>query len=133
MSDLSVKAAVRKRDGHRCCDCGMTNDEHLDRYGSILEVHRLLPGSDYLEFWCVTLCRECHDKKPSNITAVVLANDPDDVGILTICLNLYHPEHRHIWGCLRRQMEVSGALAPEDLMTHVLLDWCARLPDDYSI
>jgi hypothetical protein len=30
---LRIKADVRKRDGHRCTVCGMTNDEHLATYG----------------------------------------------------------------------------------------------------
>jgi hypothetical protein len=40
-----VKRAVRERDGHRCTECGMTNEEHLPRWGRGLHVHRTVPGS----------------------------------------------------------------------------------------
>jgi hypothetical protein len=59
-----VKRAVRKRDGYCCTKCGMTNAEHLKRYGSQLEVHRLEPGSAYTVDGCVTLCKGCHGAEP---------------------------------------------------------------------
>jgi hypothetical protein len=61
---LTVKAAVRERDGYRCTDCGMTNEEHRVQYGKSLDVHRLVPGSAYTPDGCVTLCRKCHASKP---------------------------------------------------------------------
>lgn len=43
----------------------MTNEEHMERYsGRSLDVHRLVPGSDYTPDGCVTLCRKCHASKP---------------------------------------------------------------------
>lgn len=30
---LTIKAAVRERDGFRCTQCGMTNKEHQGQYG----------------------------------------------------------------------------------------------------
>jgi hypothetical protein len=59
-----VKPAVRRRDGMRCTQCGMTNDQHMDKYGWSLEVHRLTPGSPYTVEGCVTLCRKCHGRIP---------------------------------------------------------------------
>jgi hypothetical protein len=61
---LRIKAAVRERDGYRCTDCGMTNDEHLARHGKSLHVHRLVPGSRYAISGGVTLCYSCHSTKP---------------------------------------------------------------------
>jgi hypothetical protein len=59
MTVLDIKAAVRKRDGFRCVDCGITQDE----YGITLEVHRLKPGSAYTADGCVTTCAGCHGKR----------------------------------------------------------------------
>jgi hypothetical protein len=61
---LSAKAAVRERDGYRCVECGMTNADHSDEFGSVLQVHRLVPGSLYHPDGCVTLCIPCHGPKP---------------------------------------------------------------------
>jgi len=60
----NVKKAVRKRDGHKCTECGMTREESRARFGRTLDVHRLIPGSRYTLSGCVTLCRECHKTKP---------------------------------------------------------------------
>jgi hypothetical protein len=59
---LQVKAAVRKRDGYRCTQCGATNDEHFAEYRRQLEVHRLTPGSAYTVEDSITVCRPCHHK-----------------------------------------------------------------------
>ncbi len=64
MDEIEVKSSVRERDGFRCVDCGMTNDQHLERFGRRLDVHRLEAGSKYAVDGCVTLCRPCHTKKP---------------------------------------------------------------------
>jgi hypothetical protein len=60
MCVVKTKAAVRARDGYRCAKCGMTNEEHRDKYGRQLDVHRLDPGSIYYPDGCVALCRACH-------------------------------------------------------------------------
>ena len=64
MNVLSIKAAVRTRDGHRCTECGMTEGQHYARYGRGLHVHRIIPGSAYTLAGCVTLCYACHGPKP---------------------------------------------------------------------
>jgi hypothetical protein len=63
---LAVKAAVRERDNHCCAECGLTADEHYERYGQGLAVHRVVPGSAYTVQGCVTLCRACHKGKPKS-------------------------------------------------------------------
>lgn len=60
---LQVKAAVRLRDGMRCIDCDLTNEQHVEQYGRQLEVHRVSPGSPYTLDGCVTVCRPCHRKR----------------------------------------------------------------------
>ncbi len=62
----AVKAAVRKRDGNRCTECGITAAEHIRLAGKTLEVHRLVPGSPYTVDGAVTLCRSCHGPKPKS-------------------------------------------------------------------
>lgn len=64
MNVMKVKAAVRARDGHKCVQCGMTNHQHRQRYGSSLHVHRISPGSEYTLEGCETLCYRCHGPKP---------------------------------------------------------------------
>ena len=63
---LAVKAAVRARDGKRCVHCGMTDEKHIARYGRTLDVHRVVPGSEYslAPGVCKTLCRPCHALMP---------------------------------------------------------------------
>ncbi len=61
-----IKASVRARDGFRCTQCGTTNDEHKEKTGRQLDVHRVVPGSAYSaeSGVCVTLCRPCHGPQP---------------------------------------------------------------------
>ena len=61
---IEVKAVVRHRDGYRCTNCGMTAVEHIERYGRSLDVHRIVPGSEYTVDGSVTLCRPCHGPRP---------------------------------------------------------------------
>lgn len=64
MNVAQIKEAVRKRDGYRCTECGMTREQHQKRYGCTLEVHRIVPGSAYTMEGAVTLCCSCHGPKP---------------------------------------------------------------------
>jgi ribosomal protein L31 len=34
-----LKKSIRQRDGYKCKYCGMTEEEHLKKYNSVLEVH----------------------------------------------------------------------------------------------
>jgi len=62
---FELKARVRTRDGCRCVECGMTQEQCRLRYGQQLEVHRVLPGWEYDEGICITLCVDCHKKQPT--------------------------------------------------------------------
>lgn len=62
-SEHRVKAFVRKRDKYRCRDCGMTANEHREKFGKNLHVHRVFAGWIYHPSICVTLCRTCHAAK----------------------------------------------------------------------
>src|SRR5205085_7124713 len=65
---LAIKERVRRRDGNRCVVCQIDEQTHEMRYGRILDVHRIVPGSDYSTEWgvCVTLCEVCHDALHGN-------------------------------------------------------------------
>src|SRR5262249_2633360 len=62
------KKRVRRRDGNRCVVCDIDEQIHEKRYGRILDVHRIVPGSNYSTDWgvCVTLCEVCHDALHGN-------------------------------------------------------------------
>lgn len=65
MNVIEIKAAIRKRDGHRCTKCGMTSAQHKEQHGRNLEVHRVVPGSSYaVDESCITICRTCHYSEP---------------------------------------------------------------------
>ncbi len=67
MTEQQIKAAVRKRDGFRCTQCGITNEEHLELQGKQLEVHRFKRNGQYsVSDECATLCRRCHAKRRNN-------------------------------------------------------------------
>lgn len=96
MSVLEIKALVRFRDGNRCTECGLTNEEHLERYGRLLEVHRLTPGSPYSVKECVTLCKPCHGPKPKRPRGTYPKENTRYVGIslaLYQAIQEYADEH----------------------------------------
>lgn len=66
LGKAEIKTLVRYRDGYSCTECGMTAAEHFAEYGRNLEVHRIIPGSEYSFEGCVTLCRPCHKDKPKS-------------------------------------------------------------------
>ncbi len=63
VSETRIKRLVRKRDGYRCTSCGMTTQEHLEKYDCVLDVHRVVPGSEYAVEGCLTLCQSRHDQR----------------------------------------------------------------------
>ncbi len=65
MSVSKTKATVRQRDNHSCVDCGLTAKDYMERNGTLLDVHRLIPGSRYTVDGCVTVCRSCHKLRHS--------------------------------------------------------------------
>jgi hypothetical protein len=91
-TELEIKEAVRVRDGHKCLDCGMTAEEHKEKFDTKLHVHRLVPGMTYTPGWCVTLCQTCHGKKPKKMEDGFFAADLRWFG-----LNLYDASHRAVW------------------------------------
>jgi hypothetical protein len=114
-SDVAIKEGIRERDGYKCRDCGMTQDEHKEQVGTALEVHRLLPGVGYDPFWCVTLCRGCHDKKPGKLAAAIFGDDitdddanPYPKGIVSLFLIPYLHSHRVILDAYREQAAFRG-------------------------
>lgn len=56
-----VKQAVRDRD-KVCRGCGLTNAQHLWKWGRSLNIHRIKPKSPYTVDGCTLLCKSCHAK-----------------------------------------------------------------------
>jgi hypothetical protein len=57
----SLKKSIIERDNYTCQECGMGQEEHLERYGKNIEVHHI----DYCYFNCdktnlITLCHKCN-------------------------------------------------------------------------
>ena len=63
----AVRQRILVRDGYRCVECGMTREEHRQRFGTDLHVHHIqtLKAEMGLNFdWnLVTLCEGCHKAK----------------------------------------------------------------------
>lgn len=58
---------VVERDGFECSECGMSREEHRDRYGFDLHVHHIVPKRKFecdidahKEENLITLCAQCH-------------------------------------------------------------------------
>jgi len=67
--NISKKRKIRRRDGHQCQDCAMTQKKHLEEYNQKLHVHHITParkiddpGVRHAERNLVTLCTRCHSK-----------------------------------------------------------------------
>jgi len=68
----SWKAQRKKaleRDGYRCRACGMSEGEHIERYGRSLDVHHVVPVREFDDPVdanslgnLVTACKECHGR-----------------------------------------------------------------------
>jgi hypothetical protein len=54
------RRAAYERDGWRCVDCGMANDEHVRYFARSLDAHRVRQGGKYVRGNLVTLCKCCH-------------------------------------------------------------------------
>jgi hypothetical protein len=131
MSELDIKAAVRARDGHKCRDCGMGSEEHLAKYGHELDVHRLLPGTEYEADWCVTLCRACHGQKPKTITNAYLW-PVERTRVDFVVWNMYNPEDAALMTWLDRLADAEG-IDPARLIDRILWGYCRGAPLNYSI
>jgi hypothetical protein len=47
----------------KCARCGVTNAEHVKKFGRSLDVHRTVADGDYYPGACELLCRKCHGKQ----------------------------------------------------------------------
>jgi hypothetical protein len=130
MSDVDVKASVRERDGFKCQDCGMTNEQHNERYGKQLDVHRLIPGCAYSVALCVTLCRACHSTKPKQAIDALYLND--STGVRAFFFNLYDPPEREIVQRLDSAAACRGVDSGRIIMD-ALTCYLNNFPGDYVI
>ena len=63
MSDYTAKKKAKERDDHQCQFCGMTNEEHKEKYPRGLEAHHVIKSNDGGEDHprnLITVCVECH-------------------------------------------------------------------------
>lgn len=63
----SLRETVRERDGFECQYCGLTQQEHLEQYGTRLHVHHIIPRKQFdnprlshRKENLVSLCHPCH-------------------------------------------------------------------------
>jgi hypothetical protein len=61
------RVRIRERDENECQICGMTNEQHYERYGWALEVHHIRPARMFddprkrnADENLISLCRDCH-------------------------------------------------------------------------
>ena len=71
------RKAALERDGHRCQDCGISGDEHVELVGEELHVHHITPFRKFDDHEeanplnnLVTLCRSCHLGKWESLTGL---------------------------------------------------------------
>ena len=60
------EAFVFERDGHKCVDCGITNQEHLAQFGQRLHIDHVLPlskGHALTRENAALRCRSCNSRK----------------------------------------------------------------------
>lgn len=131
MSEFTVKSAVRKRDGNRCQQCDITEEEHLAKYNIHLNVHRLIPGSAYRENLCVTLCHACHGTMPRNLKQVVFWPS-ERTGVRLYFFNLYDEDHVNLVEALDKRAE-ELKIETGELIMKILQDHVAKLSSDYCI
>lgn len=62
-----IAEKARRRDDYGCKHCGMTAEEHKTKWGSLLEVHHIIPFYEFTDHKkanrldnLVTLCKSCH-------------------------------------------------------------------------
>jgi hypothetical protein len=63
MTEIEFKDAIRARDGYRCTECGMTQEDHLKVYRRRLHIHRNKPGragGQYVAENSRAVCIPCH-------------------------------------------------------------------------
>jgi len=63
----TLKLKIRKRDNYECQNCGMTEEEHIIVYGSVLAVHHI----DYNKQNCnednlIAVCNGCNARANFN-------------------------------------------------------------------
>lgn len=63
----AIADRARKRDKYACKNCGMTQQDHLSKWGSSLEVHHIVPFYQFTDHIkanrlsnLTTLCKSCH-------------------------------------------------------------------------
>lgn len=125
---VAIKDKIRERDGYKCVQCGMTNEEHQKQFDTILHVHRMVPGTTYGSNWfCVTLCQTCHGKKPKRTEDGFWATDLRWFGF-----NLLNPDHRELWQAMVAYCREYG-ISPNELIAKAVRGHLDNEPVNYCI
>lgn len=67
---FEIREDARKRDGYRCAECGITEEEHYILKRQPLQVHHILPYKQCKKHELdnlITLCPSCHSKADGNL------------------------------------------------------------------
>jgi hypothetical protein len=130
-SDVEIRKAIRKRDGNKCRDCGMTSEESRKKYDKDLDVHRLVPGCAYNHILCVTLCRACHAKKVKNTLSALFSAD-----LRVFMFNMYDPEDRQMYDAIRRtaaRRAVTHETVLVEALGHIAEEWLKHDALDHTV
>ena len=75
-----IADAIRKRDGYCCQHCGMSQDEHVEKFRGALHAHHIIPYHNFSRSTdankksnLITLCKPCHRKAEALIPAVQMS------------------------------------------------------------
>ena len=62
-----LKEIIKIRDNNKCQNCGMTREEHYDKYNTDIEVHHIdYDRTNYNKNNLITLCKKCNIKANYN-------------------------------------------------------------------
>jgi hypothetical protein len=126
-TEADIKAMVRERDGSKCLACGMTVEQHVEKFGETLHVHRVIPGTTYADDWCVTLCQPCHGKRPKRTKDAFWCADVRWFGLV-----LLWERERYVWERVKEIAATAGQ-DPSVIVLRILEHYLKDMPPDYCI
>jgi hypothetical protein len=70
----NTRRDILERYQHKCGECGITNDEHIEQYSVALHIHHITPYRltfDNSPYNLIPLCIPCHAKSESKLDAIL--------------------------------------------------------------